>query len=139
AQDLLRATKHTNAFLLELSPRGKHLFAESIGGKGYDGGVKIAVRNGSIYTVSYFSSQIDADPGTGVEMFTSSGDDRHTDLLISKFNADGSLEWAKQIGGPGFETVGGFGVADDGSVYTSGGFFDKADFDPGPGTVFLTS
>ncbi len=50
-----------------------------------------------------------------------------------------SLIWAKPIGGEGFETIGGFAVAADGSVYTSGGFYDVADFDPGPGTFNLTS
>ena len=136
---LIKANKHTDAFLLELSPRGKRVMVDTFGGKDYDGGAKVAVQNGAIYTASYFSGTVDVDPGKAVSEITSAGDDRHTDVLISKLNADGSLIWAKPIGGEGFETVGGFAVGSDGSVYTSGGFFDAADFDPGPGTFILTS
>jgi hypothetical protein len=128
---------------LELSPRGKRVMAESIGGKGYDGGVKIALRGNRIFTASYFSGTIDVNPGKPVQELTSVEDDRHTDLLISAYNIDGSLIWAKQMGGQDYETIGGFGVAADGSVYTTGGFASSedqgADFDPGPGTFFLNS
>jgi hypothetical protein len=139
AKFILEASKNTDAFLLELSPKGKRVFAESIGGKGFDGGEKVAIRNGAIYTASYFSETIDANPGPSTLELTSAGDDRHTDLLVSKYSADGTLNWAGQMGGEGFETIGGFGVAADGSVYLSGGFYGPADFDPGTGSFILTS
>ncbi len=139
-QFILESHKHTDAFLLELSPRGKRVFAENIGGNGFAGGLEVAVRNGAIYTASYFSETIDANPGPSTLELTSAGDDRHTDLLVSKYTeTTGVLNWAAQMGGEGFETIGGFGVAADGSVYLSGGFYGPADFDPGTGTFILTS
>jgi hypothetical protein len=143
AQYILKGVKRTDMFLLALSPRGKRVFAESVGGKGFEGGVKIAVQGDRIFTAAYFSGTTDVDPGAKVQELTSTGDDRHTDLLISAFNLDGSLVWAKPMGGEDYETIGGFGVGADGSVYTTGGFASTedqgADFDPGPGTFFLNS
>src|SRR3990170_2655498 len=53
--------------------------------------------------------------------------------------ADGDLVWARQLGGIGSDD--GFGVAVDGSgaVYVTGRFNGTADFDPGGGTLNLTS
>ncbi len=82
---LLEAEKHTDAYVLELSPRGKRVFADAIGGDDYDGGQRVAVQNGAIYTASYFAGTIDVDPGPATTEITSAGDDRHTDVLISKY------------------------------------------------------
>jgi hypothetical protein len=137
--NIVEADKRTDTYLLKLDDNGNSIYVKTLAGDGYDGGVKVAVSNGAVYTAGYFSGTIDVDPGKAVRELTSIDDDRHTDVLISKYSAKGSLVWAKPIGGEGFETIGGFGVEPDGSVITSGGFYDRADFNPGPSHFFLTS
>ena len=136
---LLKAHDDTDAFIMELSPRGKRVWVDTFGGKSFDGGLKVAAQGGAVYAVSYFTGEVDVDPGTPVVDFVSVADDQHTDLVIQKFTSTGSMVWAKQLGGDGFETVGGFAVGADGSVYTSGGYYDAVDFDPGPGTDIIKS
>ena len=50
-----------------------------------------------------------------------------------------SFAWAKHIGGPAFDYV--FSISTDasGNVYTTGRFYDTADFDPGSATFNLIS
>jgi hypothetical protein len=134
------AVKATDVFVLKLSPRGKRVWVDTFGGKGFDGGEKVIAQGDSVYAVAYFTGEVDVNPGPATIDFVSVADDEHTDLVISKYDAsNGKLEWAKQLGGDGFETVGGFAVAPDGSVYTSGGFYDPVDFDPGSGRDIITS
>ena len=63
----------------------------------------------------------------------------YRDIFVWKENADGSFGWARAMGGPNYDV--GLGVAVDGggNVYTTGQFNGTADFDPGPGTVTLSS
>jgi hypothetical protein len=49
------------------------------------------------------------------------------------------LEWAKQIGGAGYDSGLSIAVDASGNVYTTGIFQGTADFDPGPGTFNLVS
>jgi hypothetical protein len=63
-------------------------------------------------------------------------------MLLSPLTAlagDGEFVWAKQMGGTNWDK--GYGIAVDaaGNVYTTGFFQGTADFDPGPGTFYLTS
>ncbi len=55
--------------------------------------------------------------------------------FVSKLSATGSVLWTKPTGG------GGLGAAVDvgGNVYTVGNFSGTRDFDPGPGTYYLTA
>src|SRR4051812_43467035 len=55
-----------------------------------------------------------------------------------------NLDWAKQIGDTGStwnntDRASGLAVCKSGNVYTMGYFSGTADFDPGPGTLILTS
>lgn len=53
--------------------------------------------------------------------------------------ADGGFSWAKAMGGSSSEGGDDFFVDTSGNVYTTGTFEGSADFDPGPGTFYLTS
>ncbi len=53
------------------------------------------------------------------------------DYFLLKFNSDGALDWAKNIGGPQNDFVyGGVGIDQSGNIYVSGGFMNKAFFTP---------
>ncbi|HRE62714.1 MAG TPA: SBBP repeat-containing protein [Ferruginibacter sp.] len=90
--------------------------------------------SGNVYTTGGFSGTVDFDPGPGVANLTSGGS---RDIFISKMNDDGTLAWAKQLGGSLNDQA--FSIALDvaGNVYTTGNFFGTADFDPGPGVYNL--
>jgi len=47
--------------------------------------------------------------------------------------------WAKGIGGPGLDGGGGVAADSNGNVYITGSFSGTVDFDPGPGTYYLTA
>ena len=76
------------------------------------------------------------DPGAGVSNLTSAGDN---DVFVSKLDASGNFLWARSMGGTGSDY--GYDIAVDASgiVYTTGWFSSTVDFDPGAGTVNLTS
>ncbi len=98
----------------------------------YDRGLSIGLDAwDNIFLTGMFYSMSDFDPGPGIEERTS-GSGR--DYYLSKFNADGEFLWVGTWGGT--ESVrNGHGVAVDSLGYASvvGGYFESADFDPGPG------
>ena len=104
-------------------------------GSSFQGGLAVD-GSGNIYTSGYFNSTIDVDPGPGTLNFTSAG---NNDANVVKLDSSGNLAWARQFGGTGSDE--GFSVAVDGSgnVYLTGHFSDTVDFDPGGGTLNLTS
>jgi Ca2+-binding RTX toxin-like protein len=61
------------------------------------------------------------------------------EMLESRRVLNGDFAFAKHLGGTGSDT--GYAIVTDeaGNVYTTGSFSGTADFDPGPGTVNLTS
>ena len=92
--------------------------------------------NGNVYTMGVFSDIVDFDPGPGITNLTSVG--LH-DFFIQKLDANGNFLWVKQIGGVNEEYGGSMTTDTNGNVYTTGSFQEIVDFDPGVGTVNLTS
>lgn len=92
--------------------------------------------DGNVYTTGHFQGIADFDPGLGTINFTSAGYD---DIFIQKLDTNGNLLWVKQFGGTGFDQGSSITTDVDGSVYTTGQFYNSVDFDPGPGTINLTS
>jgi hypothetical protein len=92
--------------------------------------------NGDVYTIGFFTDTNDFDPGPGTFFLTPLGD---SDGFVSKLDSAGNFVWAGQLGGPNrvrpWEVV----VDSNGDVYTAGRFTGTVDFDPGPGTFYLTS
>jgi hypothetical protein len=124
-------------FVLKLDSAGNFVWADRMGGGGYDYGYGIALTSdGSVYTTGYFASTADFDPGSGIYNLTSAGGN---DIFVSKLDAAGNFDWADRIGGTGDDRGNGIAVAADGSVYTTGQFQGTADFDPTAGTYNLTS
>ena len=92
--------------------------------------------SGNVYTTGYFAGTADFDPGVGTFNLTSAG---NWDMFITKLDSSGNLIWAKKIGGSSFVSGISLSVDDDGNAYATGYFQGSADFDPGPGTFYLTS
>ena len=94
--------------------------------------------SGNVYISGVFFGTVDFDPGPGDASITPSP--YGCNIYIAKYDANGNYLWAKNI--PIAATYGGNLITLDGSsnIYISGFFLGtNVDFDPGPGTAFLSS
>ena len=127
-------------FISKLDSAGNFVWAKRMGGTGAiyeDHGRDIAVdSNGNVYTTGYFEGTVDFDPGAGTANLVSAGDD---DVFISKLDANGNFIWAKAMSGWSVEEGHGIALDSNGNIYITGLYYVTVDFDPGAGTVNLTS
>lgn len=133
----LQSAGDLDIFILKLDASGNLIWAKNFGGTAADAGYGIAVdKDGNVYSTGLFQGTVDFDHGGGVYKFINKG---FSDMFVTKLDAGGNFLWAAQIGGPQYDY--GYSIALDkgGNVYTTGWFFDTADFDPGAGTYNLTS
>ena len=127
----------TDIFISKLNSDGSFAWAKNLGGSSFDYGNSIATDSaGNVYTTGYFYETADFDPGAGTANLTSAGG---TDIFISKLNSDGTFAWAKNLGGISGDYGNSIATDSAGNVYTTGYFYETADFDPGAGTANLTS
>lgn len=111
-------------------------FAGGMGSLGNDDGRGTAVdTTGNVYVTGGFEGTVDFDPGPGVVNLTSAG---ARDIFVCKFDAAGSLVWARAMGGSNVDVGHAIAVNAAGEVWLTGAFRDSADFDPGPGVYNLT-
>ncbi len=91
---------------------------------------------GNVYASGFFSNQLDFDPGLGVANRFASGS---SDIFVTKFDSMGVLNWVRTFGAGSIDN-GHCGAVDRfGNVYVAGTFKQTVDFDPGPGTYFLSA
>src|SRR5215216_4011887 len=74
---------------------------------------------GNTYTTGYFTGTVDFDPDAGTQILTSAGDQ---DFYIAKWNATGSLQWAKSIGGTSEDYGNDIALDAAGNIYVTGDF-----------------
>ncbi|MBC7783976.1 MAG: hypothetical protein H7144_09055 [Burkholderiales bacterium] len=142
----IKSEGQNDAVLGKLNRKGALSWVVSTGGDQADGNSAVALDpSGNVYTAGYFTDEADVDPRPGVNKIlkasTEEGDSKSdfNDILVSKFTTDGAPLWQSQMGGGLIELIADLEVAANGTIYTTGSFFGKADFSPGPGTAFLTS
>ncbi len=128
-------------FISKFDSSGNFKWAKAIGGTGIDYSNAIAFDpsgDGSLYITGNFEKTIDFDPGLGTFNVTSLGTD---DIYITKLDKLGSYVWTKVFGGTGYDWGLSIAVAPTGSgdIYLTGGFENTVDFNPGAGTLKLTS
>ena len=127
----------TDAFVSKFTGAGNFVWAGAMGGICFDSALGVAVYSGSVYTVGRFlCNAADFDPGPGTFNLTSAGS---SDGFVSKLDSGGNFIWARAIGGTSDDEANGVALDDGGNVYTAGFFSRTVDFDPGPGSFFLTS
>lgn len=117
-------------FLCKLDASGNYVWAKQIGGGGNDFGMSAALnRAGSaVYLAGYYWGSVDFDPGAPTLTLAAMG---ASDVFVAKFStADGALQWAKGVGGSGYDL--GYAVAVDEAenVYYTGAFESTVDFNP---------
>jgi len=112
-------------------------WVKQIGGPNVDRGQIISVSpSGNIYATGLFTGTVDFDPGPGVTLLTSNNP---TDGYITKYDTEGNLIWAKQLGRGGLEETKNLKLDVDENMYVIGTLSTSIDFDLGPGTHILTS
>ncbi|MBI1849616.1 MAG: hypothetical protein HYR85_04675 [Planctomycetes bacterium] len=112
-----------DAFVLRLAADGKLLWAKQVAGSDLSRGWAIAtVVDGSTVVTGEFRE--DATFGSGepnqTTLLASTGG--RSDVFVARYNADGTLAWAKSAGGQGIESGRGIATFTDGSCVVSGGF-----------------
>lgn len=111
-------------YVAKYNPDGTLAWAKRAGGTGSDEGNGIAtLSDDSAIAVGRFQGTATFDGTT----LTSTGS---YDIFVAKYNADGTLAWAKSSGGPNFDEA--YGIATmlpDGSAIVTGRFQDTATFD----------
>ena len=108
---------------------------ESTGGDTMRGIVRAA--DAGVFMTGTFNGTIDVDPDAGVFNLTAQGT---SDAYITRYDRDGRLFSAFQLGGAGASIYStGIATAPGDVLYVAGGFDGTIDFDPGPGVSSLTS
>jgi len=133
----LSALSDENIFIQKLDANGDFVWAKSMLGTLESRAYIMALDSaGDVYVTGYFKGTVDFDPNAGTTNITSNGEN---DLFVLKLSSTGNLVWVKAMGGTDVEIALGISVDAMGNVFTSGGFSDTVDFDPGVGVSNLIS
>ncbi|MFZ1689383.1 MAG: T9SS type A sorting domain-containing protein [Flavobacteriales bacterium] len=133
----------TDIYVTKFDTSGTLIWARAMGGTGTDGSLALAVdASGNVYTTGGFCGTADFDPGAGISTMTAATTDQY-DIFISKLDSNGDFVWAKGIiGGTWWDNAYGIAIDPSSNVVVTGRFYYQGgprDFDPGPGTFFLTA
>ncbi len=90
--------------------------------------------DGNMFISGEFYAELDFDPSEYNTYLSSEGGN---DGFFCKYNAFGELQWARSIGGDGFDGI--FSIAGDnaGNIYVTGYFQLSADLDPSLGASWV--
>ena len=133
---LTSSSNNQDIVIARLNSSGHLMWVKQIGGTDSDEGHGIDVDiSGNIYTIGYFSSTVDFNPGTGTINLIAEGG---VDIFILKLDPGGNYTWAVRIGGSDTDVGNAISVTETG-IHTTGGFDGSVDFDPGVGIFQLTS
>lgn len=114
-----------DVFICTFTPSGELIWGKRFGSAGYDVGQSVAFDStGALYVSGSFQRTADFDPGEGEESLTAVGSDSNPkDKFISKFDAQGEFQWARQYKGYGNnDSPGTVSVGIDNAIYVSGDF-----------------
>lgn len=126
-------------FLQKLDPFGNFLWAIRIGAAQNDVAFGLAVDNsGNCHLTGYFYGNVDFDPGVGT---TTLNGGSFGAIYICKFSTTGSFTWASVVDGTSAVLEQAYAIAVDntGNIYYTGHFRGPTDFDPGAGTLTLST
>ncbi len=113
---------YADVMLIKINSEGELVWAEAIGGNSdeYINGI-VEAENGSFVIGSYYSSS-NINLGNDV-ILTSKG---NNDGVVAKFNSNGEVLWAKNIGGTSNDYIYSLTATKDGGYVVGGGFYSNA-------------
>jgi hypothetical protein len=138
-----------DSYVLKLNSNGNLLwvreFADTIGNVEYDNfGNSVALdKAGNIYATGTFCGTVDFDPDS-LSVYTISsaylGPMGYQDIYILKLNTAGNFIWAKSFSSAGLWSNASTSLVlnDSADLFITGCFEGYTDFDPGPGTYYLS-
>lgn len=127
----------SDAWLAELAPDGSLVAMRIFGGSGADEIKALAAGNaGELYVAGLFTDRVDFDPGPGRANLVATGS---ADAFVLRLEADGSLGWARAVGGAFGDVALGLAARPGGGVLVAGYFQGTADLDPGEGQAIFAS
>jgi hypothetical protein len=119
-----------DVFLSKFDANGIFQWVRTWGGTGSDDAGETVIVDGlnNVYVAGRFAStNCDFNPGGLANIHSSNGS---LDAFVSKFDSNGSFQWAKTWGGAGWDAAGGLAVDAANNVYTTGMFNGTANLDP---------
>ncbi len=123
-------------YLAKYNANGDYVWAENIGGVGFDESNALSVNAAGVVTIAgYFGNVVDFDPLSTTTSFDAGGS---SDPFFAKYNTNGNLIWAKDIAGSGESSAQNIFIDAAGFIYVTGNFFGTADFNTGAGVFNLT-
>ena len=112
-------TGSTNVYLVKYDRLGNVLWAKTVGNTGLANVTQVCSdATGNIVVVGCFYSSM-MTFGSTVLTNSNAGT---TDIFIAKFNTNGTILWAKSIGGSYYDYPGGVAVDSSGDIAITGGF-----------------
>jgi Secretion system C-terminal sorting domain len=112
-------------------------WAGDMGNNGIARGTAIETdASGNVYTVGYFTGNIDFDPGAGVTTLVAAD---LKDAFVMKQDAAGNLVWVKQFTGKSDENALTVDVDATGNIVIAGSFTQDIDCDPNTANPFSPS
>jgi len=135
---MLTSTGYSDVFVSRLDTSGNLIWVKQFGSTQVEFGHDIDVdANGNVYSIGYFRSSIDFDPGSGTFILSTSST-YDTDVFISVLDIDGNFVWAERMGGTGSDYGRSIAVDLVGNIYGCGFFNGAASFHSEP-SIFLLS
>ncbi|MBO1351440.1 MAG: SBBP repeat-containing protein, partial [Hormoscilla sp. GUM202] len=130
-----RSNSSYDSYVAKFDSNGDLIFAKNIGGSAFDHGWDIAIdSNGHAWTTGEFSGNIDIDGDGNIDL-TSNG---LKDAYVAKFDSNGDLIFALNIGGSASDIGRGIATDSNGNVWATGSFSGSIDIN-GDGNNDLTS
>ncbi|MCF8373245.1 MAG: PKD domain-containing protein [Bacteroidales bacterium] len=127
----------TDIFVSKSDSGGNVLWAFSLGAQSDDAGYSLTVdKTGYFYLAGSFSGIVDFDPGQTGYPLTSNGG---TDAFVAKYNLDGDLIWAFNIGGAGNDHASSLDADTFGNVCVTGNFEQTMNVESNSGMLNFTS
>jgi hypothetical protein len=136
--DLTEISSHGDwdCFVSKFNPNGDFQWVRTWGDGYWDMSMGIAVDDTSFYVTGEFRGVVDFDPGPGVTEYNAVPGAS----FLSRFDTSGNFKWARAWSGDGgYDDEGMAVAARGGSIYVTGVFDGKCDFDPGSGKDEHTS
>lgn len=128
----------TDIFVSKFDTAGNFVWARKMGGStSKDVGYSVAVdANENVYVTGVFKGTANFNPsGTALNLSSAGG----LDIFVAKFDASGTLQWAKAMGGSKDDVGYSLTVDANGDVYTTGWFLNQCNFNPSGTATNLTA
>jgi gliding motility-associated-like protein len=137
--DEIATASATDAFFINLNADGSFGWARTVGNSNFAAATGASVDfSGTPVFSGDFQSELDIDPGAGVELLPSNGVNNNI-FLLKLDPSTGGFVWGKALGTD--DSIQGYTLhaAPQNNIYVSGLFNGTGDFDPGSGERILTS